>query len=143
MFEQEIARKPKINLTPLIDIIFLLVVFFMLSTSFVKIEALNMFVAKEEQEQTSPNLSVAQKAVQKFNSLETKLQIDLSVISINGRVVSKASLLTELSQQLGDSSQNGKVKILVGEGVDVQTLVEIIDITQAAKASDVEIVNSQ
>lgn len=140
MLENEIRQKPKMNFTPLIDIIFLLVVFFMLSTSFVKIEALNMFVAKDEVEEVLKNLSPAQKAVQKFNNLEVLVQLDASGISVNGTPVSAPDFLHQLRQKISASS-SGNLKISVGEGVDVQKLVEVIDMAQLANAKDVQIVS--
>lgn len=140
MLDQEIHRKPKLNFTPLIDIIFLLVVFFMLSTSFVKLEALNMFVEKQEAEEVSPNFSAAQKAVQQFNAQQVILQIGGEGMRLNGMEISAPELPQRLSEALQNSS-NGKLKISVAEGVNVQELVGIIDTAQSSGAKDVEIAN--
>jgi biopolymer transport protein ExbD len=140
MFDQETQPKPKMNITPLIDIIFLLVIFFMLSTSFIKLEALNMFVDKEEivEQESTSNLSAAQKAIQKYAAQEAILRVNGNGFQVNGVEISENELAERLKEAVASSSSN-KLIIEVGEGVRVQKLVELIDLAQTARAKNVQI----
>lgn len=143
MFEDTQHRKPKINFTPLIDIIFLLVMFFMLTTSFIKLEALDVSVAKPDKVQGLPKrvnkeeLLVDNSANASKSNKPISLMLDASGIWLDGNLFE----LTNLTQGLADrvaAATNKKLMIQVNYGVDVQTLIRIMDIAQIAGAEDVE-----
>lgn len=140
MFEEEAHIKPKMNLTPLIDIIFLLVIFFMLSTSFVKLEALNMFVDVQDEpvKAQNGNLSAAQRAIKEFANQEAVLRADAEGFTVNGAQVSEAELRAVLNDAVARADGN-KLSIEVSKGVSVQKLVELTDLAQSVGAKDVQI----
>ncbi|OIO71554.1 MAG: hypothetical protein AUJ57_07040 [Zetaproteobacteria bacterium CG1_02_53_45] len=119
------------NLTPLIDIVFLLLVFFMLTAHFVQDEGLPI------------ELPEALSAV----SLDDKqpLEVGLSEsgeISIAGEHIAADALSAHLSGLLADRDEK-RVVIRGDAGVTLGDSVRVIDAARRAGASGVDIVTEQ
>ena len=56
-FKRRIQDEPSINLTPLIDVVFLLLIFFMVTTTFTKETRLQVNLPEAEAETCLPSLS--------------------------------------------------------------------------------------
>ena len=116
MFERSRKNFRQIQLTSLIDILVLLVVFFMLSSTFIKTESIELSIPKVD------------------NS--TKAQADASIIrvfvsdngdiSIGNRLVDEAELQRSL-RAIFKSNPAQRILILSGGKVSVQRMVSVMD----------------
>lgn len=109
------TKKPRqIGLTPLIDVVFLLIIFFMLSTSFVKTESMEMsFPAAQEVKKTPPS------AIRIFVHDDQR-------VFLNKDEMNLADLKAQLRLLLF-KDPNRSVLVLTGKKVTVQRLVGIMD----------------
>lgn len=127
-FPRTERRTKPIQLTPLIDVVFLLIVFFMLSTTFIRIESME--------------LGLPGKGEGKGNVVgKSPLVID---VAGNGGVYWQHVLVlpTTLRAKLeGELKRDPKRKVLVrsGKGITVQKLVSVLDIVYLAGVKDVAV----
>lgn len=126
---QRTTHKPKqIGLTPLIDMVFLLIIFFMLSTSFIKTESMEMsFPGVKEVKETPAS------AVRIF--VHDDERVFLGNDEIN-EVELKAQLRLLLFKDPDRS-----VLVLTGEKVSVQRLVAIMDDVYLMGGRNVSVAN--
>lgn len=119
------------NLTPLIDIVFLLLVFFMLTAHFVRDEGLPI------------DLPEAASAV----SLEQKEPLEIAISSSGQVTISGEQILSELLVEKVSSllSSRDEKRILIrgDAGVSLGDSVKVIDAARRAGASGVDIVTEQ
>jgi biopolymer transport protein ExbD len=119
------------NLTPLIDIVFLLLVFFMLTAHFVRDEGLPI------------DLPEAASAV----SLEQKEPLEIAISSSGQVTISGEQILSELLVEKVSSllsSRDEKRIVIRGDaGVSLGDSVKVIDAARRAGASGVDIVTEQ
>lgn len=114
-FERTGRRKlDEINLTPLIDILFILIIFFMLTTSFMRIESMELILP-----------SAAGKAAEKENVVHLFLYAN-GDIAVGKRIVDHDGLMASL-QRLFEKEDGTKVMLLTAGGVTMQQLVGIMD----------------
>lgn len=119
------------NLTPLIDIVFLLLIFFMLTSHFVEDESLSIDLPEAESATT----------VADDKTLEV-------MIDENGQLNYKDNIiaLEDLEQKLTvdlKSADNKNVRIKGDKSVGFGQAVEVMDIVRQAGASGVEIITEQ
>lgn len=119
------------NLTPLIDIVFLLLVFFMLTSHFVQEQALNI------------DLPVADsgEVVTEDNQLEVVLDADGHFL-INDHFIEPDSLEKVIAQQLGER-EDRLVRVRGDRGAPLGQAVTVLDAARKAGASGVDIVTEQ
>ena len=116
MFERTKKRPfPGLNLTPLIDVLFILIIFFMLTTSFMKIESMELIL---------PSASGAKSA--------EKQEVVRIFIQDNGDMLLGSRKLgaEEMSESLArmfDKDPNTRIMLLTSDGVTMQQLVDIMD----------------
>ncbi len=127
-FARTERRTRPIPLTPLIDVVFLLIVFFMLSTTFIRIEAMELGLPGTE----GGKAGAAGKP---------PLLID---IAGNGKVYWQRELVlpTTLRAKLEAELQRDpgrKVLVRSGKGITVQKLVSVLDIAYLAGVKDVAV----
>jgi biopolymer transport protein ExbD len=109
------TKKPRqIGLTPLIDVVFLLIIFFMLSTSFVKTESMELSFPSGQEVKNTP-----QTAIRIFVHDDNRLFLDSKEMSIPDL---KAQLRLLLFK---DAERN--ILLLTSKHVSVQRLVSIMD----------------
>ena len=120
-------RKP-IPLMPLVDIVFLLLMFFMLSSTFTKFGRLDMGEQPEQNEAANtggfPGVIVALK--------------DADHVLINGRVMA----LNDLAPSLNDYFSKG-VRLVVlrtGSSASVQELVRALEIAHQSEITDIRVI---
>lgn len=114
-----IERSPRkkmaaLNLTPLIDMLFILIIFFMLTTSFMKVESLELILP-----------SAAGKSAEKEEVVHVYIYAS-GDMSLGQRRLDQAELTESLKRVLSNDS-NTKVMLLTAEGVSVQQLVNVMD----------------
>ena len=135
MFARNSAKKSaSINLTPLVDIIFQLVIFFMLSTSFVKLQALDLFIGegKESANIAPQNLTYAQKTIRQ-NSAPILISLTEEGVFIGTEEFNHKSLKSRITKVL-EQNPRREVKILSHKGASVQSLVDVVDLVKNAGA---------
>ncbi len=125
------AEEPGLNLTPMIDIVFLLIIFFMVGARFTEEDT--------EYEVELPTVSEAQP----LTSLPDELVIN---IMLDGKVIVKGKELTmeELESILVEARKNySEQSVLVrgaGEGT-FQNVMSVLEICNRAKISNVSLAN--
>lgn len=112
---QRTARKPRqIGLTPLIDVVFLLIIFFMLSTSFIKTESMEMSFPGAQEVKETPS-----SAIRIFVHDDSRL-------FLGNDEMSTVDLKTQLRLLLFQDPDRS-ILVLTGDKVSVQRLVSIMD----------------
>ncbi len=117
------------ELTPLIDVVFLLLIFFMVSSVFKKEElALLLNLPKTEEGKSE-------------SSAKENLTIELTgeKIAYNG----KDTTLEELSGQLEDVSKKSLVNLRVDGEVKYQRLVKVLDLLQKYKLENLSLITEK
>lgn len=112
------ARRRRLPLTPLIDIIFLLLLFFMLSSTFLRFSAVEVTAAGPAGRASAPTSGKA---------ALLKLRHDGSV-SLNGAPVARA----DIAAALGELASGGTARLLLTaeQGGSVQDLVAVLEILE-------------
>ncbi len=120
----EFARKTRngmrgLPLTPLIDVVFILIIFFMLTTSFMKTESLELILP-----------SKGGKAAEKQEVVRLLLFGD-GTMKIGTRPVTSGAL-DESLKALFAKDASTKMMVLAGDGVTMQQMVNAMDRIYAA-----------
>ena len=115
----EFERSPRskvraLQLTPLIDIMFILIIFFMLTTSFMRIESLELMLPAASKTAAPP-----QEAMHLF--------IDAGGEMILGQRRVDQNDLTESLTRMFEKDPGTKIVMLTSDGVTMQQLVNIMD----------------
>lgn len=106
----EAPRRRRPNLTPMIDVVFLLLVFFMLASRFGMDTALPLSVAGQGGDYSGPPRLV---------------EIRPEVISLNGIVVAPEELTTALAPLM--AAPDDVIVLRARDGADLQDLVGVMD----------------
>ncbi|MGE0754154.1 MAG: ExbD/TolR family protein [Alphaproteobacteria bacterium] len=106
-----------LNLTPLIDVLFILIIFFMLTTSFMKIESLELILPSATA--AAPKTSTSNDVVRIFIHSDGEM-------TLGKRKVSAETLNASLSRMF-EKDDTTKVMLLTADGVTMQQLVNIMD----------------
>jgi biopolymer transport protein ExbD len=126
-FPKRKAVKTDINLTPLIDIVFLLLIFFMLISNFVEEESLNI-----ELPQASSSVSIDE-------NKEIIVSIDKAgLFYINGMKTTKSFLQSQLKGQL-ETSKTKEVFVSGDKKSSLQDIIFIMDVAKKSGAKSVSI----
>ncbi len=114
-FERSTRRTfDNLNLTPLIDVLFILIIFFMLTTSFMKIESLELILPS-----AGGKASASKDVVHLFIYPDGNMTLGKRGVSAD-----------DLSESLGrmfERDANTKIMLLTAEGVTMQQLVSVMD----------------
>jgi biopolymer transport protein ExbD len=117
----QLSDKPaggKIGLTPLIDVVFILLLFFMLTST---------FAVRRNMDMATPSTSLAQDQLDKVISLE----LGQDGLIIEGHSIGLDDIYDRLHfrLELGDP-----VSLLVADDIPLETTVEVMDVLKAAGA---------
>ncbi len=130
-FERASRRTQELNLTSLVDVVFLLIIFFMLTTSFIKIDAIEMSLPEDAKDKTDTTTPQAASSKLLTDS------VTLVDIADDGRVYLNRKLISD--DDLQDTIQNimrdhKDMEILVRSAahVNVQKLVDVMDIVHVS-----------
>lgn len=113
-FERPTRQSRGVPMTSLIDVVFLLLIFFMLSTSFVRTESLELILPGKGEKVT-----VEKKLMQVYVNKKEE-------IYINHRPVNE-EMLADILKRKFSKSPDLNILLLSGEGVSVQQLVTVMD----------------
>jgi biopolymer transport protein ExbD len=117
-------RRNLISLTPLIDVVFILLLFFMLSSSFIRWHQINLQSASESQSQT-PDLRIL------------KIESNEGQLSFNGARLSMSDD-AGIKNFVAENKQATFI-ITVIEGIKIQVMVDLLDQLKQAGASKVSL----
>ncbi|MEM1344163.1 MAG: biopolymer transporter ExbD [Pseudomonadota bacterium] len=128
-----LANRPKkryrISLTPLIDVVFILLVFFMLASSFLDWRSIRLS-------------SAAQTGA--ASSIEGALLVDLGTegVRLSGETLDLETLSARLSARLAEKPDQ-RVLVRSGRAVDMQRMVTLLDTVAAAGVRDIALLPSR
>ena len=128
--ERKKNNRLKLNMTPLIDMVFLLVIFFMLTTSFNVTEVIELGFS---------NNDVAAASQGKEDSILISVGLD-GTLSINGTKLPEKLFMNELKLKLAkDKTQ--KILLLADAAVSVQHTVKAMDLARIAGGVNIILLN--
>lgn len=113
-FERSTRRVISLPLTPLIDVMFILIIFFMLTSSFMRVESLELNLP-----------SVSPKPAERTDVMHLFIQADGNMLL--GKRKLDQQELTESLTRMFKKDPNTKVMLLTAEGVTMQQLVNVMD----------------
>lgn len=129
-FRSLVERGDEPNITPLIDVVFILLIFFIVSATFIK-------EAKVEIER--PQASTAQRITAK----EIRVYIDKSGnIYIDDQIVKLWTLQSKVRELLA-SSTNKTVLVIADKDAKVEILIDVVDQIRLAGAKEVAVSTKQ
>lgn len=114
-FERVSRRKiANLNLTPLIDVLFILIIFFMLTTSFMKLESMELILP-----------SAGGKAANKDDIVHLFIAAN-GDMTLGQRKVDQTGLTESLSRMF-QNDPDTRIMLLTADGVTMQQLVTVMD----------------
>ena len=125
MFDEPIRKRGMASLTPLIDVVFLLLIFFMLTTSFLQTQSLSVVTPAPSAADLPKDARV----------VEIWLNGDGS-IAIDGKPVERAALAQGLNAAIGER-KDITVTILAERGSRTQALVSAVEAARQSGAKSV------
>lgn len=126
LFDEPVGRKRVLSLTPLIDVVFLLLIFFMLASTFMKTQTLTVITpAPDESEEVDTDRVVIELGVHADGHL-----------TIDGKTVLVGNLEDKLKARIKESPE-AIVSILAEKDALVQPLIWAVDAARRAGADTV------
>ncbi len=119
------------NLTPLIDIVFLLLIFFMLTSHFVRDDVLNIELPE----------TISGERLDEEQSIEIVINAEGQWL-YQGEPIENATLLLTLQQDLS-AREDKRVRIRGDKAADLGSAVNVLDVARQAGATGVDIVTEQ
>jgi len=116
--QRQTRRAKSIPLVSLIDVVFQLLIYFMLTTSFVKSESLELLLP--------PSVEASKKAVKKDEKILHIYISDVGETFIERKSVSEKEMMQELHDVFADDPERG-VLVLSAKKVSVRLLVRVMD----------------
>lgn len=126
--DRAVRKTRSVPLTPLIDVVFLLLVFFMLSTSFVRTRSLELMLPQGEQVDTAVNEG---KLLQIYVARDDSLYM-------GRKQVNKEQLVKNL-RAMTDKFPDMGVLLLSGPRVSVQQMITVMDHIYLAGANNLSV----
>jgi len=124
--ERNRGSSPMIGLTPLIDVVFILLIFFMLASSFLDWKGFEMSVAVTDGKSTSQS-----------DVRPVTINVDANgKLSLNGEAVS----LSALAPMLVRDHASAPVRLRPINGANLQHLIEVMDALGRGGVTDVDLV---
>ena len=122
-----IEDEAEINITPMLDIVFIMLIFFIVTTSFVKEEGLEV---------SRPSNAPPKEIKQKKGPIVVKID-SASLISVKGRILEPRAVEANLEREHAEKPDSSLI-IAAHPEADTESLVTILD---AAKAVGIEAVS--
>ena len=121
-------RRALVGLTPLIDVVFILLIFFMLASSFLTWRAIDLNAPVRTAAGVADNAALL-------------IEISPDGMQLDGANTSLPTLFDDLSDALAERSER-QVLIQPGEGVPLQQFVLVLDTVKAAGIDDIQLVTA-
>ena len=127
-YQEEKKELISINITPLIDIVFLLLVFFMLATSFIQKSTMEVNLS-----------SGTSQSIEKKNVITIILKKDGN-ISLNTKLIDLLNIKKEITKKLEQNS-NYIFLIKCHKKVEVQKIIRLIEEIRLAGTNKIQLIN--
>ena len=127
-YEEEKKELISINITPLIDIVFLLLIFFMLATSFIQKSTIEVNLS-----------SGTSQSIEKKNIITIILKKDGN-ISLNTKLIDLLNIKKEITKKLEQNS-NYIFLIKCHKKVEVQKIIRLIEEIRLAGTNKIQLRN--
>lgn len=133
-FKRQKQADIEVNLTPLIDVVFLLLIFFMVSTSFIKETHLSLNL---------PKALSGEEQVQESAALEVIIDVN-GFYQINGRALvnTDTETLESALKNLSENDLSKPITITSDANAPYQSVVSVIDIAGSLGFSKINITTS-
>ena len=129
LYQKEEKELISINITPLIDIVFLLLVFFMLATSFIQKSTIEVNLSSEKTTEVD----------NKKNNVVLILN-KKGLIYLNNKLINVSNIRNEISNIV---KKNPKYSVLIKshKKIPVQKLIRLIEEVRLAGTDDIKLLN--
>lgn len=128
-FTRHSRRLRSVNLTPLIDVMFFLIIFFMVSTSFVMSESMELILPSDGTEDAS--------ATDESDVLRVAVNLD-GQIEVRDRVIG-INQFDQLIRRVLKQNKDQKIVLSSTPGVSVQQLVNALDVVYVNGGKNVQV----
>lgn len=125
MFDEAIHKKRIVSLTPLIDVVFLLLIFFMLASSFLQTQSIAVLTPAPDPEEVETDRHVVEVWVLTDGSLK-----------LDGEAIAPEALSEGIRNNLGGDPE-AVVSILAEDGSAVQPLISAIEAARNGGAQSI------
>jgi biopolymer transport protein ExbD len=122
-------RRAVISLTPLIDVVFILLVFFMLASSFLDWRAIDLGTPSDGQTKASADGALM-------------VEIGMDGLRLAGDRITPAQLSETVSTHMAQNPDQ-KVIVKTAPGISYQQAIELLDRLAAAQATDLSLIRAQ
>jgi biopolymer transport protein ExbD len=129
-YRNQTEEEAQIDISPLIDMVFILLIFFMVTTTFVKDMKLDL-----ERPTASSGVSASTKAIRVFIDTEGDVYVDNQQV----RIYSLQSKLRDMLRVSTDKS----ILVVTDEDVPAKTVLRVVDQSKLSGASDVGVATEQ
>lgn len=129
-YRNHTEEEAQIDISPLIDMVFILLIFFMVTTTFVKDMKLDL-----ERPGASSGVAASTKAVRVFIDNQGDVYVDNQQVRIY-------SLQSKLRDMLRVST-NKSVLVVTDENVPAKTVLQVVDQSKLSGATDVGVATEQ
>lgn len=120
-FNAPALRRRKLSLTPLIDVVFILLVFFMLASDMARKAQVTLALGKE-------GTATTQHSDKPF----WRLHVGELTLQLNGQSVTQKSLFKQLRQRIATGAELPSIELSSGADVTLQRLLSIYEALQTA-----------
>ncbi len=117
----------KISLTPIIDVVFILLIFFMLASNFNKVGELNMDLSKESSQSSNEDIKLIKLTVKQDNSVMS-----------NGKIYDDNELLTMLKLAIKETQQYAII-LTAKDDVTYQRYLSLMGFLKSNKIENVSL----
>lgn len=129
-FGEHLAERKTLDLTPMLDVVFLLLIFFLLTSIFARpLLPLDLPEAASGQVLQEPEISLS-------------IQRD-GTLGLNGNVVTREELSERLVEMLSARSRERDISLRSDRGVPFGQVIEIMDVAKQAGAENISVVTDQ
>lgn len=129
-YRNHTEEEAQIDISPLIDMVFILLIFFMVTTTFVKDMQLDL-----ERPSASSGVSASTKAVRVFIDNQGAVYVDNQQV----RIYALQSKLRDMLRVSTDKS----ILVVTDENVPAKTVLRVVDQSKLSGASDVGVATEQ
>ena len=129
-YRNQTDEEAQIDISPLIDMVFILLIFFMVTTTFVKDMKLDL-----ERPSASSGVSASTKAIRVFIDIQGDVYVDNQQV----RIYSLQSKLRDMLRVSTDKS----VLVVTDENVPAKTVLRVVDQSKLSGATDVGVATEQ
>jgi len=126
-----IEDEAEINITPMLDIVFIMLIFFIVTTSFVKEQGLEV---------SRPSNSPPKEIKQKKGPIVVKIDA-AGLISVKGRILEPRAVQANLEREKAEKPESSLI-VAAHPEADTEALVTILDAAQAVGIGSVSVATS-